>query len=186
MTLSLSLSLSLSFSRFIFALHLPPVSLVSPLCSASLSSRSVYSHANGVVAITVTCSAFNRCRGSFLSHDNVRGHLWPCALITRRSIRSGIEARMIRRSDTSGRGCGPGGRSREQGKFYCCLFGGMKEKERKEKGEEDACKSCWPNGRIACLVSSSSASLARSLHLRLPLYLSYAGTLGTVFRAYCF
>lgn len=36
----------------------------------------------------MTCSAFNRCRGSFLSHDNVRGHLRPCALITRRSIRS--------------------------------------------------------------------------------------------------
>lgn len=79
---------------------------------------------------------------------------------------------MIRRSDTTGRGCGPGGRSREQGKFYRCLFGGMKEKERKEKGVEDACKSCWPNGRIACLVSSSSASFARSLHLCLPLYIS--------------
>lgn len=60
---------------------------VTPRHSTLFPGR-VYSHANGVVAITVTCSAFNRCRGSFLSHDNVRGHLRPCALITRRSIRS--------------------------------------------------------------------------------------------------
>ena len=94
---SLTLSLSLSVC-FPFSFSASSFSLV---CRSSprraqlwppLSSRLVYSHANGVVAITVTCSAFNRCRGSFLSHDNVRGHLWPCALITRRSIRSGIEA----------------------------------------------------------------------------------------------
>lgn len=60
---------------------------VTPRHSTLFPAR-LYSHANGVVAITVTCSAFNRCRGSFLSHDNVRGHLRPCALITRRSIRT--------------------------------------------------------------------------------------------------